>query len=98
MAAKFSTPELRQDNPMHNIVEKAGLKSNEPVQGVVILSLPGADDEMARRFAQTLELLKPYMPFNVAITYQHVSALSKDDILDWKEKIDSICKSAGWLK
>lgn len=93
----ISTPEIRQENPMAKIAEEAGLTRGRPVQGVVILALPGADEEAALKFKGTMDLLAEFMPFNVAITYSNVAALTKEDILEWKDKIDHIAKEAGWL-
>ena len=97
--ADIETPTITAENPMAEIARKSGLaETSVPRRNVVILALPGVSDEEAFKFRNTLELLAPYLPFNLAITYNRVSALSREDIVEWKDKLDALCKANGWAK
>ena len=100
MPNEISTPRITPKGAMDDIAENAGFQRDEstPRRNAVILALPGVSEEEARKFTNTLQSLAPYLPFNLAITYNRVAALTKEDILEWKEKIDHICKANGWAK
>ena len=96
---KLETPDITQKPPIQELAEKNGLrKSGEPRDNMVILAMPGIDPDSLERFKATILPLAQYLPFNVAIITEHVSAISKEDILEWKDKIDHICKVNGWEK
>ena len=63
---------------------------------VIILAMPNVPEDHAKRFMHVLGLMSPYLPFNVAVVYDRIAALTKDDILQWQEKIDSIIKENNW--
>ena len=93
------TPELGVDSPIDTLAKKAGLERTETERReVIILAMPNIREEEAKKFMATLEMLSPYLPFHLAVTYNRVSALTKEDLLEWRDRINHICEANGWSK
>ena len=102
MSSEIETPDITAERNVDTgklIADKAGME-RRPIeknnQEVIILAMPNVSEENAKKFMSMLALMSPYLPFNVAVVYERIAAISKDDILKWKSHIDEIITENKW--